>query len=209
MTIFLPPSKRPIMHVVRDRRPIQTHQTTKAWNIAQPMWTQKTKPSSLGDSSPGGYLTSQQDHSGHIFLTEIITLKCPITHSTIPQFSPLIKLHSLLWAPTTVSMSKFHCLTTSIFIERWLLVIWKPALSKFRLKQSPSFPKAKTSIAQREARTTYSTGQIDNETNSVKIDWRVAWKRLAWDLWREEGTSQREKLKDKRKWWGIRRILIF
>lgn len=59
------------------------------------------------------------------------------------------------------------------------------------------FPRGKNiNSGEREARTTYSAGQIDSETNSVKIDWRVAWKRPAWDLWSED-TSQQEKQEDK------------
>lgn len=41
--------------------------------------TQMAHSSSLGDSSWGGQLTSQQHHSGHISFWKIITPKCPIT----------------------------------------------------------------------------------------------------------------------------------
>lgn len=112
---FIPPIK-----MTKCRHTHKHIKPTKVWNIALSMWTQKTKPSSLGECSPGGYLTSQQDHSGHMFLTEIITLKCPITHTTIPQSLRLIKLPSLFRDPTTISMYKCHRLTTSIFIVRWL-----------------------------------------------------------------------------------------
>lgn len=43
-----------------------------------------------------------------------------------------------------------------------------------------------------EAGTADSAGQVDKATNSVKIDWRVAWKGLAGDLWQED-TSKGER----------------
>lgn len=164
---------------------------TKDWNIAQSVWT---KPSSLGDSSPGGYLTSRQDHRGHIFLTEIIALKCPITHAKIPQLSP-----------NSIPDSEIQQLYQSINATAWQLLFSSRGDCKFenessvefRPRQILSFPRGKNiNKGEREARTTYSAGQIDSETNSVKIDWRVAWKRPAWDLWSED-TSQQEKQEDK------------
>jgi len=90
------------------------------------------------------------------------------------------------------------CLTTSVFIARWLWVIWRRALCKFRPRQFFSFPEAKTSIEEREAGTTDCAWQIDSATNSVEIDWKIAWKHPAWDLWRKEDTSHEEKLEDTR-----------
>lgn len=118
--------------------------TTKDWNIAQSLWT---KPSSLGDSSPGGYLTSRQDHRGHILLPEIITLKCPITHAKIPQF-----------LPNSIPDSEIQQQCQSINATAWQLLfsMWgdckfeNESSVEFRPRQILSFPEAKTSIVGRE-----------------------------------------------------------
>lgn len=78
-------------------------------------------------------------------------------------------------------------------------ILTKEPVVEFRPKQLLSsffLPEAKPSIAvSREGGTTYMVGQIDGAANSVKIDWRVAWKHHAARFMKgehEEARTRRE-----------------